>query len=338
MARGHTASAELGRKLSAFLPEPVGFFPPLHGEEDHKDLGITRNTVDNRKQSQPGVLEGCLSPAAAEPSRQRGSCPFKSDSRGGGGREVPAGRISLLGPRGSPPDSLRRLPSDPGFPSPRDAADSPWGWSQRCCGAPGPRRWVEGSGTFWGGTLGPLRVPRGSWGVREGGSSHRGGLQGAGRGQGSARSLTGAAPPLASCAGCFKDDRIVFWTWMFSTYFMEKWAPRQDDMLFYVRRKLAFAGNEGRPGRAGRRPGAPPPAGSAGLWARSLQPSARWERRLGVHSAPARCPGAGRGWPHRWVLMLRFPMSPAGDEYRYSALEETRPEAGWSNRHLILSK
>ncbi|XP_059743180.1 uncharacterized protein KIAA0930 homolog isoform X2 [Bos taurus] len=45
--------------------------------------------------------------------------------------------------------------------------------------------------------------------------------------------------------GCFKDDRIVFWTWMFSTYFMEKWAPRQDDMLFYVRRKLAFAGSEG---------------------------------------------------------------------------------------------
>lgn len=31
---------------------------------------------------------------------------------------------------------------------------------------------------------------------------------------------------------------------MFSTYFMEKWAPRQDDMLFYVRRKRAFAGGE----------------------------------------------------------------------------------------------
>uniref|UniRef100_A0A7N5JWD8 KIAA0930 n=1 Tax=Ailuropoda melanoleuca TaxID=9646 RepID=A0A7N5JWD8_AILME len=45
--------------------------------------------------------------------------------------------------------------------------------------------------------------------------------------------------------GCFKDDRIVFWTWMFSTYFMEKWAPRQDDMLFYVRRKLAYPGGEG---------------------------------------------------------------------------------------------
>ncbi|XP_026963739.1 uncharacterized protein KIAA0930 homolog isoform X2 [Sagmatias obliquidens] len=45
--------------------------------------------------------------------------------------------------------------------------------------------------------------------------------------------------------GCFKDDRIVFWTWMFSTYFMEKWAPRQDDMLFYVRRKLAYVGSEG---------------------------------------------------------------------------------------------
>ncbi|XP_057597941.1 uncharacterized protein KIAA0930 homolog isoform X3 [Hippopotamus amphibius kiboko] len=32
---------------------------------------------------------------------------------------------------------------------------------------------------------------------------------------------------------------------MFSTYFMEKWAPRQDDMLFYVRRKLAYTGSEG---------------------------------------------------------------------------------------------
>lgn len=32
---------------------------------------------------------------------------------------------------------------------------------------------------------------------------------------------------------------------MFSTYFMEKWAPRQDDMLFYVRRKLAYPGGEG---------------------------------------------------------------------------------------------
>lgn len=45
--------------------------------------------------------------------------------------------------------------------------------------------------------------------------------------------------------GCFKDDRIVFWTWMFSTYFMEKLAPRQDDMLFYVRRKRAYSGSEG---------------------------------------------------------------------------------------------
>ncbi|XP_005993727.1 uncharacterized protein KIAA0930 homolog isoform X2 [Latimeria chalumnae] len=44
--------------------------------------------------------------------------------------------------------------------------------------------------------------------------------------------------------GCFKDDRIVFWTWMFSTYFMEKWAPRQDDMLFYVRRKLSYVSTD----------------------------------------------------------------------------------------------
>uniref|UniRef100_A0A8C9PDB6 KIAA0930 n=1 Tax=Spermophilus dauricus TaxID=99837 RepID=A0A8C9PDB6_SPEDA len=42
---------------------------------------------------------------------------------------------------------------------------------------------------------------------------------------------------------------VPFWTWMFSTYFMEKWAPRQDDMLFYVRRKLAYAGSEGGEGR-----------------------------------------------------------------------------------------
>uniref|UniRef100_A0A8C0H974 Uncharacterized protein n=1 Tax=Chelonoidis abingdonii TaxID=106734 RepID=A0A8C0H974_CHEAB len=43
---------------------------------------------------------------------------------------------------------------------------------------------------------------------------------------------------------CFKDDRIVFWTWMFSTYFMEKLAPRQDDMLFYVRRKLSYVSGD----------------------------------------------------------------------------------------------
>uniref|UniRef100_A0A8C0FT39 KIAA0930 n=1 Tax=Bubo bubo TaxID=30461 RepID=A0A8C0FT39_BUBBB len=49
--------------------------------------------------------------------------------------------------------------------------------------------------------------------------------------------------------GCFKDDRIVFWTWMFSTYFMEKWAPRQDDMLFYVRRKLSYVGGDSTEGK-----------------------------------------------------------------------------------------
>lgn len=32
---------------------------------------------------------------------------------------------------------------------------------------------------------------------------------------------------------------------MFSTYFMEKWAPRQDDMLFYVRKKPGYPGSEG---------------------------------------------------------------------------------------------
>lgn len=52
-----------------------------------------------------------------------------------------------------------------------------------------------------------------------------------------------------ACAGCFKDDRIVFWTWMFSTYFMEKWAPRQDDMLFYVRRKLAYVSADNTEGK-----------------------------------------------------------------------------------------
>ncbi|XP_032367774.1 uncharacterized protein KIAA0930 homolog [Etheostoma spectabile] len=49
--------------------------------------------------------------------------------------------------------------------------------------------------------------------------------------------------------GCFKDDRIVFWTWMFSTYFMEKFAPRQDDMLFYVRRKLAYVSADNTEGK-----------------------------------------------------------------------------------------
>ncbi|XP_074128244.1 uncharacterized protein KIAA0930 homolog isoform X1 [Sminthopsis crassicaudata] len=59
--------------------------------------------------------------------------------------------------------------------------------------------------------------------------------------------------PLAASPGCFKDDRIVFWTWMFSTYFMEKWAPRQDDMLFYVRRKLSFAGSSESPSDDGKK-------------------------------------------------------------------------------------
>ncbi|XP_061862984.1 uncharacterized protein KIAA0930 homolog isoform X3 [Colius striatus] len=49
--------------------------------------------------------------------------------------------------------------------------------------------------------------------------------------------------------GCFKDDRIVFWTWMFSTYFMEKWAPRQDDMLFYVHRKLSYVSGDSTEGK-----------------------------------------------------------------------------------------
>ncbi|XP_041112952.1 uncharacterized protein KIAA0930 homolog isoform X2 [Polyodon spathula] len=31
---------------------------------------------------------------------------------------------------------------------------------------------------------------------------------------------------------------------MFSTYFMERWAPRQDDMLFYVRRKLSYVSED----------------------------------------------------------------------------------------------
>ncbi|XP_056598361.1 uncharacterized protein KIAA0930 homolog [Triplophysa dalaica] len=49
--------------------------------------------------------------------------------------------------------------------------------------------------------------------------------------------------------GCFKDDRIVFWTWMFSVYFMEKWSPRQDDMLFYVRRKLSYVSTDNTEGK-----------------------------------------------------------------------------------------
>ena len=90
-----------------------------------------------------------------------------------------------------------------------------------------------------------------------------------------------------------------------------------------------------------------PPSIRAGTSA--LQSSSRvlgGER--GVHSAPARCQelgGDGHTCPVvgcaglMWVLLLSFPKSPeGGDEYRYSALEETRPEAGWSGGHLILSK
>ncbi|XP_007953828.2 uncharacterized protein KIAA0930 homolog [Orycteropus afer afer] len=73
-------------------------------------------------------------------------------------------------------------------------------------------------------------------------------------GSGRVGSLAGPSSLPSGCsAGCFKDDRIVFWTWMFSTYFMEKWAPQQDDLLFYVRRKRAFAGSEsdgGKPAEA----------------------------------------------------------------------------------------
>ncbi|XP_056280823.1 uncharacterized protein KIAA0930 homolog isoform X2 [Pseudoliparis swirei] len=48
--------------------------------------------------------------------------------------------------------------------------------------------------------------------------------------------------------GGFQDDRIVFWTCMFSTYFMERFSPGslvQDDMLFYVRRRPAYDGAAG---------------------------------------------------------------------------------------------
>lgn len=63
-------------------------------------------------------------------------------------------------------------------------------------------------------------------------------------------SLTTLTSPFSCVSlGCFKDDRIVFWTWMFSTYFMEKWAPRQDDMLFYVRRKLSYVSGESTEGK-----------------------------------------------------------------------------------------
>ena len=130
---------------------------------------------------------------------------------------------------------------------------------------------VGGFGASWGDALGPLRVPRGGWGVRGRGLVCRGQGRGA---RARPRPLTGAPHPLwPPPAGCFKDDRIVFWTWMFSTYFMEKWAPRQDDMLFYVRRKLAFAGSEGAlDGRKVSAPWATPSLGSAGLWGGACSP------------------------------------------------------------------
>lgn len=152
------------------------------------------------------------------------------------------------------------------------------------------------------------------------------------------------------CAGCFKDDRIVFWTWMFSTYFMEKWAPRQDDMLFYVRRKLAFAGSEGAlDGRKVSAPRATPSLGSAGLGGGPAAPLVHAERGMRCSFSARRVSGAGWGQSLRcpvvgcaglmWVLLPSFPTTPEGsDESRYSALEETCPEAGWSGRHLILSK
>ena len=42
---------------------------------------------------------------------------------------------------------------------------------------------------------------------------------------------------------------------MFSTYFMENRAPRQDDMLFYVRRKLSYVGADNTEGKKVRRSG-----------------------------------------------------------------------------------
>lgn len=107
-----------------------------------------------------------------------------------------------------------------------------------------------------------------------------GGVLGPGPGAG-AREPRPPSLPSGLCAGCFKDDRIVFWTWMFSTYFMEKWAPRQDDMLFYVRRKLALAGSEGAPdGRKVSGP-APPPCGLSAPGGRGGVPAALCASRGG---------------------------------------------------------
>ena len=145
----------------------------------------------------------------------------------------------------------------------------------------------------------PAEVPLGlcgrPWGLGLCTSWRSAGGRAGGRGSAQAPHSTPPHPLWPPCAGCFKDDRIVFWTWMFSTYFMEKWAPRQDDMLFYVRRKLAFAGSEGAlDGRKVSALDRPPPPGSAGLWAGGLQSSSRvlgGER--GVHSVPARCQELG---------------------------------------------
>lgn len=80
---------------------------------------------------------------------------------------------------------------------------------------------------------------------------------------------------------------------MFSTYFMEKWAPRQDDMLFYVRRKLAFAGSEGAlDGRKVSAPGGPP-SGIRRLVGRGPAVLRALGGERGVHSAPARCQELG---------------------------------------------
>lgn len=88
---------------------------------------------------------------------------------------------------------------------------------------------------------------------------------------------------------------------MFSTYFMERGAPRQDDMLFYVRRKRAFTGSEsgadrrkvsgplrrsracgGFPRRAGGLPGSPRACreGEPGSLSSCPVPGTSWRRHV----------------------------------------------------------
>lgn len=139
---------------------------------------------------------------------------------------------------------------------------------------------------------------------------------------------------------------------MFSTYFMEKWAPRQDDMLFYVRRKLAFAGAEsgvdGRKVRDLLRPGRAP-AGSALGERGGLPCSPFCACPRGKQGSLSTCcvPGAVGGRSHMfarggmcwgWCTLFTFTVTLKGDAIIIVPLSKLRfrGEVVW--QPLVISK